>query len=143
MKYAKIINNIVDNISMVELPGYIQVDDSVYAGMAKNSDGSYSYPLATMTNEEINQMNHIAYDKYCNLDIEPFIFSTTINIDVTTVNLSNLNQKMNGWSANQLFINWKVGNVWIELDKAKLQEILTYAETLKQLKFEEIFGYGV
>jgi len=83
---------------------------------------------------------YITYDKYCNEDIEDYPFSDTVNIEVTTENLLKLNQKMNGWNETNEYIPWKEGDNWIQLTKIKLQEILTYAETLKQEKFEEIFG---
>jgi len=41
MKYALIIDNIVDTISEVPVEGWEQVNDNVYGGMVKKSDGTF------------------------------------------------------------------------------------------------------
>jgi hypothetical protein len=41
MKYALIIDNTVDTISEVPVEGWEQVDDNVYGGMVKKSDGTF------------------------------------------------------------------------------------------------------
>jgi hypothetical protein len=44
-KYGKIINNIVDNISYVELPGYAEVPDFIMPGATLNNDRTFTNPV--------------------------------------------------------------------------------------------------
>jgi hypothetical protein len=53
MKYALIIDNIVDTVSEVPVEGWEQVNDNVYGGMVKKSDGTFD--LSDETKQRIQQ----------------------------------------------------------------------------------------
>jgi len=52
MKFAKIINDIVDHIAYKKEDGYIEVNDNVFGGMKKVGD-SFSYPIIKETEAEL------------------------------------------------------------------------------------------
>lgn len=43
-KYALLVDDVVDNISMASRQGYVEVPDTVYAGFIRNEDGTFSAP---------------------------------------------------------------------------------------------------
>ena len=53
MKYALIIDNIVDTVSEIPVEGWEQVNDNVYGGMVKKSDGTFD--LSDETKQRIQQ----------------------------------------------------------------------------------------
>ena len=53
MKYALIIDNIVDTVSEVPVEGWEQVNYNVYGGMVKKSDGTFD--LSDETKQRIQQ----------------------------------------------------------------------------------------
>ena len=57
MKYAKIVDGVVEVISYPPAPGYVEVDDNVFGGMVLQEDGSYDYT------EEFKADRTIGYDK--------------------------------------------------------------------------------
>ena len=52
MKYAKIIDNKVIQISYPYIDGYVEVDDNVFADMIKKSDGSFNYSDEFLAEQE-------------------------------------------------------------------------------------------
>jgi len=89
--------------------------------------------------ENLKKEKKLIYEKYCSSEILPFQLSESNLIDITKNNLIILNEKMNGWNELNESIQWLENDEWITITKAQLQEILNYAETKKQEKFEEIF----
>ena len=52
MKYAKIIDNKVVQISYQSIDGYVEVNDNVFADMIKKSDGSFNYSDEFLAEQE-------------------------------------------------------------------------------------------
>ena len=75
MKYALIKNNIVELISYKSIEGYIEVDDNVFAGMVKKSDGTFDktdevkQQIANSEQEKQDAINKKASGKQKLLDL--------------------------------------------------------------------------
>ena len=60
MKYAKIIDNKVIQISYPYIDGYVEVDDNVFADMIRKPDGSFNYSDEFLAEQEQFKQKELA-----------------------------------------------------------------------------------
>lgn len=82
MKYAKIINSIVDNISFVKLEGYIEVTDNVEHGATQNDDGSFTNLTIEVTPEQLTATYKDYYLEVINTKLRELDYDSISTVSV-------------------------------------------------------------
>ena len=117
MKYAKIVNGVVEQIQPNKETGFVKVSDIVIAGMKKNADGTFSVIPKTILELQTAKLQELttAYNNANQLDI-PYM-NTTFQADKASQDLI-----VSVLSAGSV----PTGFFW--LDKANNQVAMTYTQ---------------
>ncbi len=151
MKNAKIENNIVVQIQPNEENGFIKVEDYVICGMIKQQDNSFSNPIKTVQEIEIEDnnnkwqiVNNYLANEIPNIE-NTSASGTTHTFIVTLGSIEEIKQIANSNVLTEEHeFNWvQLGIPTFITTKAELKIVYLEWKKLEQEKINQVFGIGV